>query len=227
MATVELDKENPSLIFGGGAKVFKANQQSTELAILNSHSKQNLLCTPKVKFNKQPGVHTITKTARKALGDVINTTTRKSLALGVTPKANKIIQNTQSIQNSAIKVLYNKEDSKIVEEQQLPPVESFIGAKFDNFDDLFSEGKLSTIFSKRNLSFYPQLPNGENNSSNLKSEMNVTFNFEDKKGKNQIKRLNKTLAKKCVKCPAKVEDLLQDQPNEDNFVPPPQLEISF
>ena len=221
MASVKLDKENPSRVIGGsglGGKVLKANSQLTELA---TFTKTNVLSTPKSRFENQSDAQNITKTTRKALGDVINTTTKKSLAMGITPKTNKI----KSFQNSAIKVLYNKEDTKTRDEQLLPPVEAFIGTKFDNFDDLFSEGKLSNMLHSRNVSFNPQLPNSEKFSSHLMDAVNL--NFENRKEKNKMKRLNKTLLKNHSRSSTKTEDLLQDQPHDDSLAPPPQLEVSF
>jgi hypothetical protein len=219
MATVKLDKENPSATFGGG-KMLKATTQVAELAILNSHTKPNVLSTPKVSFDKQQSIQTINKTARKALGDVINTATRKSLVMGVTPKVNKIIHNcTPSVQKKS----NNKEQKSVNNELELPPIDPFIGDKFDNFDDLFSEGKMSTMLFNRNISYCPQLPNDAKLSSNLIDELNVNVN--DKKRTSQMKKLNKIIVKAHLKCPTKTGDLLQEQPR--SLTPPPQLDDSF
>ena len=238
--STNIDKENPSSIYAsigpskGHLKITSLKnekninpQMNSDFNVLNNF-KSNILSTPKVLQINNPN---LTKTGRKALGDVLNTTTRKSLALGVTPKLGKDLNvNTPSSQSHVSKIQKNQvrepsvnaKTENYAEVDFNAPIDPCSGSKYDSFADLFEDGKLSDLFLGKNVSFIPQMPTGCINSSDFKEDMLKDLNIVgDKQWKNHLKRLNKTANKSQIKSAMKVEDLLkQEQPSLDCMIPP-------
>ena len=227
MSTAEIDKENPSALYGSTKGHLKLSNlksdkaSSTQIGVDLIGHKPNVLSTPKVLLEKQLNTQNLTKTGRKALGDVLNTTTKKSLAMGATPKMNKILpaelNNTAKCgKNHAKEANLSSKAAEISSEQEYGPVDPFVGSKYDNFGDLFEEGKLSDLFLGKSVSFFPQMPNGSVDPSQFKDELADLNLMSDKKWKHQLKRLGKNQRRNSMQ----LDDLLQEQPGLDSLIPP-------
>lgn len=206
---------------------------------VNINSKTN--STPVICMDKKS--QEITNTAskqRRALGDVLNTTNRQKsigLGLGVTPKVSRTLnvdctplglQSSLRGNSSKNKLSEMQQFDKqplngtslkkdVTEEEELPPVERFIGSKYDSFNDLFDDGKLSELFLSSNSSFYSNLnQRGSSHSHDLDNErLNVVPVDEDDVLERELKRMKKSLKKM-----GKKEMIVcQELPSLDDLMP--------
>lgn len=207
-----VDKENPTDAFssdkksnkGGLGMVNKAKQMDVKL-----FNETNQCQTPVVKSSQVLVTNSTQK--RRALGDVINTTIKtnrqRQLIVGLSPnsKQNDISKikklnsmESNSSNESPSKKFCLNENMNLNDDDSLPPVETFHPGPVDTFNDLFEDGKLSSLFMKPNITFitpcfippskYNQYVNGEKLSS-LES-------LNDLESKRYVKNVNKSLKKK-------------------------------
>lgn len=224
MSTTLLNnKENSSEIFLSKSSV-KLNA-----SINGKHDKMNGdmnrstgLVTPKV-FDRTiinaKNENTIGK-HRRALGDLMNTAPRQSMGVYATPKSDKFLaEKTPCISSKKVELNGKKNQAgiesamrslNITEQENDAPVERFIGSKYDNFDDMFPDGRLSEdIMNKRPL---PMLPT-RHKQALMDENINPYKPISDKAWNKSIKQL-KTSMNKYEKMDALTEHEL---PSLDNL----------
>lgn len=147
---------------------------------------------------------------RRALGDVINTTKNHSKStnlVGLTPNSSKLndISKTKCLQKyDSIKKPVNETPLKKMllneqvnaNEDDYPEIENFYPAPMDTFNDLFEDGKLSSLFLKPSVPLIPFMP-----SSNIDRLMNddkfhQLDQVADHEWNKYVKNMDKTLKKK-------------------------------
>jgi hypothetical protein len=229
MTSKVLDKEN-STTFGalsnskglglGNAKSFGFANANQLLKSEKTHS------TPVISLEKKALINNakeLVNTAgrRRALGDVLNTAPNRqnSMGVGVTPKVDRTfhIENTPSskLANSFSKMKLNELQQQACvgkkeaqEEVEVPPAERFIGSKYDNFDDLFNDGRLSELFLMpekavfgTNLNHHGYNYNGLQVEEKIQidDEEDGLFELELRKVKKSLKKMSKKVELKSQK----------------------------
>lgn len=163
MSSKAIDKENTTNFTSlTGTKSF--GLVNTKSFINNQNNGERLSYTPVLSLEKKAlinNVKELTNTVgkpRRALGDVLNTTSNrhKSTGVGITPKfdrtqkadstpsRDKVVKSFSKLKLNESQMITN--EKKETQEEEYPPVERFIGSKYDNFDDLFNDGRLSELF---------------------------------------------------------------------------------
>ncbi len=146
---------------------------------------------------------------RRALGDVINTTktqTKSINLVGLTPNSKPMdISKAKSLQKfDPVKKPVNGTPLKknLLNEQvngneeDYPEIENHYPAPMDTFNDLFEDGKLSSLFLKPSVPIIPFMP-----SSNIDRLMNddkfhQLDQIADHEWNKYVKNMDKTLKKK-------------------------------
>jgi hypothetical protein len=179
MSSNLLNKENSANIFVPRSHskgslsvangVFKdANNLPTNVNRANGGTPKMTEC--KVNELKDTATNTASK-SRRALGDLLNTTNKVSktggvVQIGFTPKGDRVSSSFTPLQNVKTKPkCVNNEMPKLAaavsnEMDTTEPPERFIGNKYDSFDDLFEEGRLTDSFLNKKITFVGNLPNG-------------------------------------------------------------------
>jgi len=204
-STLLNNKENSSEIFLNKSSV-KLNASNT-----GKHDKVNGdmnrsmgLATPKV-FDRtlinSKNENTIGK-HRRALGDLMNTAPRQSSGVYATPKCEKFLAEKTPCFSSKKGDLNGKKNHagiesamrslNITEQENEAPVERFIGSKYDNFDDMFPDGRLSEdIMNKRPL---PMLPT-RHKQALMDENINPYKPISDKAWNKNVKHLKASMNK--------------------------------
>lgn len=234
MTSKAIDKENSTNFTSltgtkslglGIAKSFVNNQIKGE----------RLSFTPVLSLEKKAlinNVKELTNTVgkpRRALGDVLNTTSNrhKSIGVGITPKfdrklkadctpsKDKVVKSFSKLKLNESQVTTN--EKKEIQEEDYPPVERFIGSKYDNFDDLFNDGRLSELFLapsnavfNTNLNqrkFFDQAELEEKIMIDDFEDENDLFEIELKKVKKSLKKMEKKAELKTMNIES-LEDLM-------------------
>ncbi|RNA02487.1 hypothetical protein BpHYR1_029646 [Brachionus plicatilis] len=156
MTSKAIDKENSATFTGlSGAKAFGLS--STKSFVNSQIKSERLSSTPVPSLEKKALLNNVKELPntvgkpRRALGDVLNTTSNRTkpkggrtLDVNSTPSGTKITKSFSKLKlNETQQSTCAKTEAH---EEEYPPVERFIGSKFDNFDDLFNDGRLSEFF---------------------------------------------------------------------------------
>lgn len=249
MTSKAIDKENSSTTaFGSLTNAKSLGLGNAKTLAFQAIKSERTNSTPVVSLEKNTLISNskeCTNTAgkqRRALGDVLNTATqnRQKVGLGITPKVDRTLQcdNTPSGPSKVAKSFSKLKLSEFQQQQQqgvacgksqeddteLPPAERFIGSKYDNFDDLFSDGRLSGVFlepesvkfntnlNQRGSHFY-----GQDFEDKIKIDYDEDglFEVELKKVRKSLKKMNKKVELKAqeIEC---LDDLMP-KIAEDSF----------
>ncbi|CAF0840463.1 unnamed protein product [Brachionus calyciflorus] len=229
MTSKAIDKENSSL-FGN---LSKSTAKSLGFQNANHQNLKEKHSTPVISLEKKTLINNAKELAntvgkqRRALGDVLNTAPnrQKTLGLGITPKINRKIniENTPSDQKKFANLNLNdfqnlqnvqcvKKESQ--QDEELPPVENFIGSKYDNFDDIFSDGRLSEILlAQDNVTFGANLNHRsgyfyeQEEKIQIDEDDNDFIEMELKKVKKSLKKMHKNTELKTMEIES-LDDLM-------------------
>jgi hypothetical protein len=228
---IQQDKENPSVL----APPPSSSRKAMQFATTNGCSKLDTLmshpitcCTPKNKPTvlAEPGSLTAGERhqRRRALGDLLNTGGKSTAAVaaaaanrqkstGMTPKLDRAPTLKMP------KLCITKEP--VVEQLNEEPVERFIGSKYDSFDDLFPDGRLSELFMQKNVRFVANMPTGLNYEVN-DEKMRPTSEYVEEIRLPTMRKLLKKARKMDLtlqefKMPEELEDPLLDMLKDLNL----------
>lgn len=180
MSSNLIDKENSSTV-GFGSKAYakpfpvKSENSTASANKINSTPCQQTPFKNDHLINTKELTNTAGKT-RKALGDLMNTALRSKAGvtqMGVTPKFDRKLnlnfhtpqlKGTPKLSTAPNKLQTNNVDvPKLASasDADLEPIEHCNTYKYDSFDDLFEEGRLTDLFLKnKNVTFVSRLPSG-------------------------------------------------------------------
>lgn len=209
MTSKAIDKENSTAFSSlSGTKSF--GLANTKSFVNNQIKSERLSSTPVLSLEKKALINNakeLVNTAgkpRRALGDVLNTTSnRHKSSIGITPT--KKVENTPSgakVTKFFSKLKINEAQQtqcakKDAQEEDFPPVERFVGSKFDNFDDLFSDGRLSElILAPSNTNFTTSLNRrGFSYDSDIEEKIMIDDEDENDLFEMELKKVRKSLKK--------------------------------
>jgi hypothetical protein len=179
-----------------------------DIKIFKEVNESNQCQTPVLKHVAQSIIMNSTQ-KRRALGDVLNTTKThpKSINLvGSTPNSkpndiskNKSLQKFDStkkqINCTPLKKMILNEQAN-VNEEDYPEVETFHPAPMDTYNDLFEDGKLSSLFLKPSVPIIPYMPSSNINQLMNDDKFHQIDQIADNEWHKYIKNMDKTLKKK-------------------------------
>lgn len=176
MTSKLIDKENTSGLLHS-TKVFKLNDKINHV---NADSDNDMkFCTvkqsttPKIWLDKQQIIRAklgLTNKQRRALGDVINTTTKATPIKNETGKLDAQKSTPNVNKKKELNIKSNLNFNNLPNENDLEEPERFIGSKYDTFDDLFESGKLSELFLNKNIKHKPSMPLCQTSYTNMNDE---------------------------------------------------------
>jgi len=201
-----MDKENTSGLLHS-AKVFKVDKTNQLNGDLDNDVKFCTVkqsTTPKIWLDKQQIIRAklgLTNKQRRALGDVINTTTKATPIKNESGKMEPQKSTPNVNKREKVNIKGNLNFNNLPIENDLEEPERFIGSKYDTFDDLFDSGKLSELFLNKNVKHKPSMPISQTSYSN----MNDDFIKIDAKLSKETLKYNKRRIKKMES-----DDMMQD-----------------
>jgi hypothetical protein len=232
MTSKLMDKENTSGLLHS-AKVFKidkANQFNVDSDNDVKFGTVKQSTTPKIWLDKQQIIRAklgLTNKQRRALGDVINTTTKATPIKNEAGKLDAQKSTPNVNKREKLNIKSNLNFNNLPHENDLEEPERFIGSKYDSFDDLFESGKLSELFLNKNIKHKPSMPICQTSYSNMNDEF---IKIDTKLSKETLKYNKKRIKK------MESDDLMQNFDmnmimqslstiNEDNLPAPPSLDF--
>jgi hypothetical protein len=200
MSCVAFDKENASELMY--KHVTSSAVSTRKFGDSVRKSAQVLLSTPQHKM-KHKDTKSITNTEgkRRALGDLMNThqalaTPKASLnsKFGTPMRSHCMKKLATDFENQSIGSCKIKSETPSAETlSEYPPAEQCI-QQVDTFNDLFEDGKLSDLFTKRKVTYVPRLP-----VASPKYADNNMMHVFDTNAKKVVKEMNKLIKKETKK----------------------------
>ncbi len=224
-----MDKENTSGLLTS-AKTFKLEKTShvnvdSDNEMKYCTVKQNT--TPRIWLDKQQIIRTklgLTSKQRRALGDVINTTTKATPIKSELGKLDAQKSTPNVNKREKLNIKSNLNFNNLPNENDLEEPERFIGTKYDTFDDLFESGRLSELFLNKNVKHKPCMPLSQTSYSNMNDEF---IKIDTKLSKETLKFHKKKIRKLESEENFDMDAIMQSLStiNEDTLPAPPTLDF--